>query len=250
MIGGQPFQAKLHGTGGGFALWIEDTGWFGIDPNAPAIVVPREGDPAMREQRLWGIPAALCFVTRGDLSIHAAAVEVDGSALLLAAPGGHGKTTLAGGFLRAGYRVLGEDTACCRVSGHPVILPGPALLRVRPDVYRALRFPSVRQVDRGPYRMALALDDSAGDGAPVRIAGVVFLRQDETTPRIEPVDAAVALRDLWALAFRLPSEEHVVRSFEMIATLAAAVPAWNLYRRLDFENLLDVVDLVIDTCLE
>jgi hypothetical protein len=220
-----------------------------VEPDVPAIILPRDGDPAMREQRLWGLPAALCFLARGDLSIHAAAVQVNGSALLLAGPGSHGKTTLAAAFLRANHRVLGEDMACCRLSDRPAVLPGPALLRVRPDVYRALTIPKVRVADEGPYRTALALDDRSADAAPVPIRGILFLRQGHTSPQITSVQPAVALRDLWALAFRLPSEEHVASSFEMIAALSAAVPAWDLYRQIEFGNLAELVDLIIETCL-
>src|SRR5207244_12530639 len=87
------------------------------------------------ERLRWGIPAALRCMHRGDLPLHAAAVEVESRALVLAAPGWHGKTTLALAFQRHGYRVLTEDLACCSLASTPKLLPGPALLRVRPHVY-------------------------------------------------------------------------------------------------------------------
>ena len=56
----------------------------------------------------------LCFRARGDTALHAAAVEVDGQAVVLGAPGTFGKTTLAAAFHAAGHRLLSEDTTCIR----------------------------------------------------------------------------------------------------------------------------------------
>ena len=82
-------------------------------------------------------------MARGDLAVHAAAVDVDGSALLLAAPGRYGKTTLAAAFAGQGYRLLAEDTTCYRPSSDPSVLPGLAMLRIRPDVHEHLSHPAV-----------------------------------------------------------------------------------------------------------
>jgi hypothetical protein len=250
-IGGQPFAARLHGDGRSYSLWIEETGWYHIDPVVPAVTVPSQTAPIRREQRLWGIPAALCFLERGDLPIHASAVDIEGSALLLAAPGHFGKTTLAAAFLGAGHRVLAEDISCGRASPVPVVFPGPATLRIRRDAYPRLEFPGTHVVAEDAYRVHLAIDDGLrGSGLPVPIAGVVFLRQSQGNEcRLERVQPAACLPDIWTLIFKMPIQAQLARCFQAAADLASQVPVWNLYRPLRFDTLPEVVDRIVSTCL-
>ena len=122
----RPFTARLFGEDGGWRLWVADMGSFHIDPAAGSIEVPRGAQPLLREERLWGIPTVLCFLSRGDHSLHAASVERDGRAIVVGAPGRFGKTTLAAALVGAGYRLLSEDSTCLRSSPKDVVVvPGP-----------------------------------------------------------------------------------------------------------------------------
>jgi hypothetical protein len=242
----QPYRARLHREADGFALWIEGAGWFRIDTTAARIEVPAGGDPIRREERLWGMPALLCFLARGDLPIHAAAVEVDGRAVVFGAPGRFGKTTLAVAFARAGYRVLAEDLTCARVDGDGVsVVPGPAMLRVRADVAAGFGLPVPKKDDE---RVHLVLEH-AGDCRPVPLAAIVLLHPTDAGVTIEPATAAAALPDVWALSFRLPGEEEAARAFAGIASILDAVPAWYLRRPLRIETLPEVVEEVVGACL-
>ena len=84
------FEAKLFTTDNGYVFWTSREGWFDIDPREPSIAVTPVLDRVRREARLWGVPSLLCYLTRGDVPLHAAAVDVDGRALLLAGPGRSG----------------------------------------------------------------------------------------------------------------------------------------------------------------
>lgn len=226
-------QAALYRVEGGFEYRASDVGTYRIDPEAARIVIPRCDDQIVREQRLWGIPSTLCYMRRGDLSLHAAAVEVDGGAVVLAGPGRYGKTTLALAFHRYGFRVLSEDLACCRPGPAPAILPGPALLRVRPDIYDGQGpAPSGTHVVLArPDRVYLGLDDDRkGGSGPVPIVAIVFLRESGGDLRMERAPAPVAIADMWALNFRFPTSEGRARSFQQLARLAGTLPAWNLFR--------------------
>lgn len=236
-----PLEAELYSDGLGFRLQIGG-GWFSVEPDACRIEVPADGG-LRTEERLWGIPALLCFLARGDLPLHAAALELDGGAVLVAAPRTYGKTTMAAACHQGGHRVLSEDTSCLRLGPQPAVVPGPAMLRVRPDVAGRLELPRARRVGEDPDRIHFALDDP-GDCAPVPLAAVVFLDESDGPARLEPVDQADAIRDLWALSFRLPTEEDVTRSFAGVTDLAAAVPAFRLRRRLALEELDDHVALL------
>src|SRR5213080_4607322 len=58
-----------------FELWASDMGAYHIDPTVGRIEMPESDDALMREQRMWGVPAALCCMHRGDLPLHAAAAR-------------------------------------------------------------------------------------------------------------------------------------------------------------------------------
>jgi hypothetical protein len=238
-----PLEAELHSDGRGFRLRIADAGWFSVEPEAGRVEVPADGG-LRTEERLWGIPALLCFRARGDLPLHAAAVETEAGAVLLAAPRTYGKTTMAAAFHRAGRRVLSEDTSCVRLGEGAAIVPGPAMLRVRRDVAARLDLPGARLLGEDEERAHYALE-GPGTCEPVPLAAVVFLDEGSGAAALEPVEQPEAIRDLWALSFRLPTEEDVGRSFAGVADLAAAVPAFRLRRPLDLDRLDDHVALVL-----
>jgi hypothetical protein len=239
----RPFTARLFREDGRWRLWVADIGSFHIDAAAGSIEVPEGAPSLLREERLWGIPTVLCFLSRGDHSLHAASVESTGRAIAVGAPGRFGKTTLAAALVGAGHRLLSEDSTCIRLSeGGISVVPGPAMLRVRRDPERAVEIPGTRaiQIDE---RVHLAVEpDRRGDGAPVPLDAIVLLREaDEDHPRLERVLPEEAIPDLWALSFSTPTDEDRRRCFDGVARLAASVPIWNLHRPLRYDVLDDVI---------
>ena len=139
---GRPFHGRVYQNDAGrYRLWTSDAGWFLVDPAARSIAVESNVDPLRREVRLLTTPMLLLMVERGDLPLHASAVEIDGRVFLFGAPSRFGKTTMAAGFHVAGHRVLAEDVTCVQLADEPVVLPGPALLRIRNDVATRMEFP-------------------------------------------------------------------------------------------------------------
>ena len=247
-----PFQARLYGDPDRYGVWIDGMGGFGVEPDVPRITAPPSDQPVRREERLWGVPAALCFSRRGDLPLHASAVEVDGRALVFCGPGRFGKTTLATAFLRAGHRVLSEDLVCVRHTDRgPAVLPGPAMLRLRPDVEERLGpIEGTLEVLRHDERVHLAmLDDLRGTGDPVPLAGILILKRGLPDITLYRVEAERFLPELFAVSFNLPSDLERARSFGGVVDLAGSTPLWLLDRPLEFATLGEVVDRVITTCL-
>jgi hypothetical protein len=250
-VEGDRALVRLYQQSGEYLMWVEGDDWFRIDPDAPSITCIGSIGGPRREARIFGLPAALCFMTRGYVAVHAAAVDVDGSALLLAAPGRFGKTTLAAAFAGHGYRLLAEDTTCYRPSSDPSVLPGLAMLRIRPDVHEHLVIPGATVVAEDPERVFVILDESArGDSEPVPLRGVVFLRVwDRDEIMLERVASDRVIPDLWTLTFNLPDDRSRAECFQAVVGLAASVPIWNLYRRLSFEQLPTVIERIVSTCL-
>jgi hypothetical protein len=174
----------------------------------------------------------------GDLPIHASAVDVAGQGLLLAGPSMYGKTTLAAAFAAAGHRLLAEDTVRCTLEPIPSIYPGPAVVRLRADVARSLEVPgttaAATPLEEG--RTPLVFD------APLR--AILFLRMQADAPVLEGLPSAEAARDLFALAFRLPSDASRAACFTRVVDLVSRVETLDLRRPMTVASLPDVVALV------
>ncbi|MEJ2319694.1 MAG: hypothetical protein P8Y21_10155 [Gemmatimonadales bacterium] len=241
-----PTHVRLHADGDRYRLWIDDSGWYGVDQHTPRLTVPPDDNTVRREERIWGLPVLLCFLERGDVPLHASCVEIDGKALLLAAPGRFGKTTLAAAFAAGGYRVLAEDLVCVRPGSAPAVVPGPAMLRVRKDVADAFSIAGVAELRRDDDRAHLSLETARGTCDPVPLAGIALLHEADGNPRLERVAGADVVRDLWAVSFNLPMDDDRARCFQAVADLASTAATWNLTRRLRLEDLRPTIDLLVD----
>jgi hypothetical protein len=243
--------ARLYGGGRIFTFWADAVGWFRIAPFDGTIEVPDDGTDALRrEVQLWGVPTMLAFTRRGDLSLHAAAIDIGGAAVLVAAPGRFGKTTLSVAFHEAGHRLLSEDISRLQLDPEPLVMPGPAIVRMREDTFDGDPPAGMSVASRARGRVELAIDDERrGDATPVRVQAIVLLREStEDGVRLQRVDTMDAIPDLWTLAFRLPESDDRTRAFQQVAAFADRVPVWNLFRPLTMSGLPDVVATVAELC--
>lgn len=255
-VPGQRSETRLREGDRTYLVEIGSDHWFGVDPEARRIEVSPTPDPRLREILLWTTPAAVSVTARGDLALHASAVEIDSRAVLVSAPSGHGKTTTAAAFFAAGYRMLTDDFSCCRVGERPAVLPGPALLRVHQDVAARLELEELglkvawQARAENSKRHLVVPQRARGDGAPVPLSAIVFLREAAGGIAFERADQADALRDLWSLSFHLPGEAHEKRCFQALADLVARVPVWNLARELDWVSLPMVIERIANEVMQ
>ena len=156
---GNPFHGRLLRTGATYAFWASDAGWFGVDPGERSITLEGGTRPLTltREVRMFGVPASIIATAGGDISVHAAAVEIGGRAVLLAGHSRHGKTTLAAALGAAGHRVLCEDMSRCTDRGelrprgldHALDVDQPEILRRRLAVRSGGQLPFTRRQGHG-----------------------------------------------------------------------------------------------------
>lgn len=224
---------------------VDGIGVFGVSPTTGEVRVPHEGSEVHEEQRAWGLPAALCMRARGDVPLHAAAVEVDGAAVVVAAPGHAGKTTLAALLAAAGHRVLSEDLTCLRVDGDRAwVVPGPAVLRLRPPTADRVTIPGARVVLTEGDRTHVALDERGrGTCRPVPVAALALLHA-APRPSISDLDVTQVLPALMSMSFRLPEEEG--EAFRALARVASATRVCAIERPLQWEAADISVRLVED----
>lgn len=244
---GRPFHGRVYqDERGRYRVWTSDAGWFLVDPVERSIVAQQGIDELRREVRLLTTPMLLLMVERGDLPLHASAVEIDGRAFLFGAPSRFGKTTMAAGFHAAGYRVLAEDVACVRFDGEALVVPGPALLRLRRDVAERLELDGLDPIGEDSDRLFLALDgERAGDAKALPLGGLVLLRGDATDVRLAQVTGPDLLRDLWALGFKLPTDADFRRCFDGLARLSGETDIWNLSFPRDLNRLSATVAALV-----
>lgn len=211
-----------------FGVNVAGGGWFHVRQDPAEVAVPVGVETIRREERLWGLPTLLCFLTRGDIPLQAAAVETPGGAVVLAGPSRSGKSTIAAAALRRGWRLLSDDLTCIRPSTPAQVLPGPAVLRLRrPLEDDPTRLPG-RTFDLGDGRVHLSLArEVRGTAAAVPLRALVLLHPGDHDA-VETTPAAQALRDMWALSFRVPELEERVRRFDQLADLARRVPVHSL----------------------
>ncbi len=246
---GHGFSARMYERDGIYEYWVDGLGRYRIDPAGGQLTVPGEGDTVTRAARALGVPLALCLTLAGGVALHAAAVEVNGRALVLTAPGRFGKTTLAGAFVAAGHRLLAEDIACCRVSDEPEILPGPRLLRLRPDVYEHFDLPAATVLLSDEDRVYLSVEDGSRTGAAIPLGAVCILNRGEDDVIITPYDAASALRNLWVVSLNLPTDEDRSRALSALSVIVARVPLWEVRRPWRVESLPGLVESICKECV-
>ena len=254
-VPGKRNRTELHAESAAWSVRIADR--FGyrleVDPPPPArggmrVRMASASSAPHRELLLWTTPVAIASALYGSLPLHAAAVEIDGRAVLLAGESGAGKTTAAAALFGRGHRLLSEDLACCSTAGEPHILPGPAVIRLHPAAAERLRLEDVKAVHRD-RKIHLSIDARRrGGGHAVPIRALVLLQPSPTTPLLQHIPTHAAVQRIWPLAFRLPGTGAQEATFRNIAALAAAAPVLELSREQSWQTFGTVLDLIESLC--
>jgi hypothetical protein len=177
-----------------------------------------DGQPLLKNARpgnafshlVWHLMNQAVADVRHVLVVHAGVVvDPAGSAVLLPAPSGGGKTTLTAGLVRAGFSYLSDEMAAVDPETRRV-LPVPRSLFLKPGSLEALDMPepavsaAARRLIDGAF--PVTPDDlrpgSLGSPAPVATVVAPTYRLGSET-RLDPVSRAAGLVDLAGHAFNL-----------------------------------------------
>ncbi len=238
----RPFHGSVHRMGDG-SLTVEtsDAGWFRIWPDDHRVDVPLGIEPVAREVRFLTTPMLLLATLGDQTPLHASCVDVGGRAVAISAPGGFGKTTLAAALVGRGHGLLAEDITV--TDGEGSVVPGPDLLRLRPDVVAHVGGTRLQVVHETSDRVMVTTDTPAPE--PLPIAAVVFLKVGAKRELQRRADER-RLADLWQVSFHLPNMTDRTRAFEAVVSLADRVPIYDLTRPLDWDALEWSMDKIED----
>jgi hypothetical protein len=186
---------------------------------------------------------------RGDLVLHASAVDIGGRAVAFCGVSGSGKSTLAAALDRHGHALVADDI--CRVtfdgSGRPLAQPDGRRLKLWTDATTALglderRGPQVRW-RFGKY----FVEPNGARVTPLPLAALYLLgkARHQVAMEIEPLSPVAALAALRGTIFR-PRLVRELRQegavFTQIAQVLRAVRAFDLPCRRDWESLPALVE--------
>jgi hypothetical protein len=213
---GRCWYASFELEDGRCLIELPPSGSCLIDPGAGRVVVDRQDDDdELLEHRISSSALCVLLALRGDLVLHASAVEVDGRATLFCGPTQRGKSTLARALGEAGYRLVGEDGIAIELDGGaPTAFPGARGVRSR------------GRDEQGRNRTDLIDDPGGGAPPPCPVAAVVLLEERGDALAVDRLEPARALALLTPNLVHSGSRDAIGDAFANLATLLGSVPAF------------------------
>jgi hypothetical protein len=221
-------------------LELPPTASFLLEARSGRVVVDSDGgDAELLEHRIVSSAACTLLSMRGDLVLHASAIEAGGRAVLFCGPTQRGKSTLARVLGEAGHRLLGEDGIAIELrDGESVAFPGARGVRVR------------SHDEEGRNRTDLLPDPGGEEPDPCRVAAVVLLAERGERLTVEPLEPARALALLTPNLVHSGSRGAIGAAFANLATLLGSTRAFAASLPDDLDalaesgaQLLDSIDL-------
>lgn len=243
-------RATFHRVPEGVLVRFLDRADFSI-ALASGVVTCRPAPGNRREIRDLFLNQILPMIQghQGELVIHASAVAVGGRAAAFVAPTGHGKSTLAAAFARAGFPFLTDDGLTLTPDeGRYLAGPNRPSLRLWQDSEAAVVLGEAvpEECDSEKSRVAASAALPFHD-EPVPLGALYFLGPGESAePRISELSLREALAQLLNHSFVLDVEDRarMTRHFEALTCLVEAVPSYLLDYAREYDRLPDVIAAV------
>ena len=224
-------------------------GAFALRGEGEIVVEPAESiDRRLIAFPLLGPVLALCLHRRGQLVLHASAIEVDGAAVVLLGDKGAGKSTLAGALISAGHRLLSDDLLVVtpREDGTPWVEAAAGQLKLYPDSRSAVDLGTNEivadeihpAITKRQYRFC---KDFVTDAAP--LAALFAIEQGAEGPAICTLAPPEALQTLIRFSYPIRFGDDGLgsggrqRLFAQCADLSMRRPVGRLTARAGLEHL-------------
>ena len=214
----------------------EDQFEFLIDGDGRRIWFGWLGARSLESLRVYLLGRALSFalVKQGFEPIHSSTVVLNGSALAFIGESGFGKSSLAAGFVRDGYRLLTDDLlVVSQLSGQPEAHPGPPRIKVFPWVARRClgRIGEGVPMNDWTEKLVLPLGEDHHQSRPVPLRTVYVLGSPREVFRKQRIQiAALSQREAFVELIRhtfnyvVTDPKRLQRLFSKSMELASKVP--------------------------
>jgi hypothetical protein len=232
---GRRWFASYELAGGNCLLQMPPTGSFLLNPAQGRIrVEPSDDDAELLEHRLASSAVCTLLSLRGDLALHAAAVEADGRAVVFCGPSLRGKSTLARALGEGGCGLLGEDGIAIEL-GEDGSVAHPGARGVR-----------MRGPGGGQQRPRLVEDPGPGEPGACPVSAVVLLGERGAAFEVEPLEPARALALLPPNLIHSGGRASIAAAFQRLASLLGTVPALQVSLPDDLEALPETCERFLD----
>jgi hypothetical protein len=128
---------------GAYLLKLDDIAKYLVTGGREIVIQPAVGCPdEVIRLYLFSQGFGTLLHQRGQLILHASAVDTEQGAILFMGASGSGKSTLVAGFLERGYQLLADDLCTIGFSGEqmPQVFPGFAQIRLWNDTIQHLGY--------------------------------------------------------------------------------------------------------------
>jgi len=186
----------------------------------------------------------------GFIAVHAAALVDAGAAVLFPAYSGSGKTTLALALLRAGFRLLSDDSPLLRCEEGLVVayaFPEPLnvaattaalFAEVAPHLPAGLQ---TARAEKAALDARLVYGDCLAERAPVRAVVFPARRPAGGSTLACPLPKAQALLRLLPLTMTSAAPANTSTQFQLLAHLVRDTPCYSMDTGGDFDRIPSIV---------
>lgn len=248
-------MAEFHRLPSGFLVRFPEQADFAIDLAAQTVCCAPASDDmrAVAQSLFHNAIEPLVGNFSGGLFLHGSAVSAGnaksgGGGIAFLGESRRGKTTLAGGFAKAGHPFLSEDTVVITQAGGTYqIEPSRPVLRLFADSARHLMGTAGSATDHDG-KSALEADSSLpfAQGAQPLAALYLLGPGESSSVSITRIPAQAALAQLLRHAFILDVEDkpRLRGHFQRLGELAASVPCFTLDFPRIYAQLGEVVEAI------
>jgi hypothetical protein len=209
---------------------------------------------------IFGQSLSYALLKRAIEHLHGTAVVVDGEALGFIGDCGYGKSSLAAGFLRAGYPQLSDDLLILSEAGKRLLAhPGFSRIKLFPEIARSLLGDRAVGTPMNPFtrKLIIPLDPGLSFSKSAALKTLFVLRppnprspgKQVTIRRLSPRQAFLALTENTFNA-RVRDPDRLKRLFNFASRIALKVPVKSLSYPRDLNRLPEVVGSILKSTVK
>jgi len=194
----------------------------------------------------YGLP--LLLHQRGDLILHANAVDMGDGALVLLGSQGTGKSTTSLALHKKGYNLLADDIIRVKfdVENSPIVFPGFPRIKLWPDVIISIQedpesIPRIHKKAKKHYYPLI--NNFLKEPQPIR--SFYFIEKNDQT-KIEPINSHYSLLNLIksSYCFKFFDEHDLTNNFDHCAKIVQKVPVKKLKIKQSLQDMPQLVKII------